>query len=182
VNFPTRLQNNCISAIDNIFIDYSRQGYYEISPIYNGLSNYDGQLISIQDVNLRAQTYNIQYITKISKFSLAKFNYNLSFVKWEDIFDDNNADSMFNSSLNIFLRLFYFSFPKIKKTSTNVKSNNGKLRPLKPCGFNRDFYLITKNYNDPKLKNDYKEYCKILWNTIKETKRSYYNKDVEFQK
>jgi hypothetical protein len=102
VSFPTRLQNNSISAIDNIFIDYSRQGNYKISPIYNGLSDHDAQLISIQDVNLLVQTYNIQYIRKINKFSLDEFNYNLSFVTWEDISDDNDVDSMFNSFLNTF--------------------------------------------------------------------------------
>jgi hypothetical protein len=39
----------------------------------------------------------------------------------------------------------------------------------------RDLYQLTKYYNDPKLKNYYKVHCKILLNTIKETKRSYEN-------
>jgi hypothetical protein len=140
VNFPTRLQNNSISAIDNIFIDYSRQGNYEISPIHNGFSNHDAQLISIQDVNLHVQTYNIQYIRKINKLSLAEFNYNLSFVTWEDVFDDNDVDSTFNSFLNTFLSLFfYFSFPKIKKTSTIVKSNRWITPTIQTlCCFKRD--------------------------------------------
>ena len=42
----------------------------------------------------------------------------------------------------------------------------------------RDLYQLTKYYNDPKLKNYYKVHCKILLNTIKETKRSYCNKQT----
>jgi hypothetical protein len=146
VNFPTRLQNNSISAIYNIFIDYSRQGNCEISPIYNGLSNHNAQLISIQDVNLHVQTYNIQHITKINKPTLAEFNYNLSFVTWEDIFDDSDVDSMLNSFLNTFVTLFYFTFPKIKKTCTIVKSNRWITPTIKTlCCFKRDLYLLTKN-------------------------------------
>jgi sulfatase maturation enzyme AslB (radical SAM superfamily) len=102
VNFPTRLHNNSISAIDTIFIYYSRQENYELAPIYNSLSDHDSQLISIQDVNLYAQTYNIQNKGKINKFSLAEFNSNLSFVTWEGIFDDNDVDSMFSSFRNTF--------------------------------------------------------------------------------
>jgi exonuclease III len=40
-DFPTRIQNLSMSAIDNIFIDYSRLGAFEVTPISNGLSNHD---------------------------------------------------------------------------------------------------------------------------------------------
>jgi hypothetical protein len=86
---------------------------------------------------------------------------------------------MFNSFLNTFVKLFYFSFLKINKTNTIIKSNRWITLTIKSlCTFKRDLYLITKNYNDPKLKNYYKEYCKILPNTVKETKRSYCNKQI----
>ena len=55
-DIPSRLQNTSISAMDNIFIDYSRQGNYDISPIHNGLSDHDAQLISIHDVDIYVQT------------------------------------------------------------------------------------------------------------------------------
>jgi hypothetical protein len=45
VRFPTRLQNKSATAIDSIFIDTSKFANYVISPLYNGLSDHDAQLI-----------------------------------------------------------------------------------------------------------------------------------------
>jgi hypothetical protein len=36
VNFPTRIQKNSTTAIDNIFIDTSKTGNYSVSPILMG--------------------------------------------------------------------------------------------------------------------------------------------------
>jgi hypothetical protein len=41
VEFPTRFQNTAISVIDNIFIDFTRQGNFVIFPIYNVFSDHD---------------------------------------------------------------------------------------------------------------------------------------------
>ena len=45
VNFPTRVQNNCSSAIDNIHIDKSKLENYSVKPLINGLSEHEAQLI-----------------------------------------------------------------------------------------------------------------------------------------
>ena len=71
--------------MDNIFINYSRQGNYEISPIHNGLSDHDAQLISIHDIDFYVQTYNIQNIRKTNKYSLVGFNYNIGLVTEDEI-------------------------------------------------------------------------------------------------
>jgi len=47
VNFPTHIQKNSATAIDNIFIDTSKMGNYTISPIINGLSDHDAQIITL---------------------------------------------------------------------------------------------------------------------------------------
>jgi exonuclease III len=39
VNFPTRIENNCVTLIDNIFID--KEINYTIKPCINGLSDHD---------------------------------------------------------------------------------------------------------------------------------------------
>jgi hypothetical protein len=49
-NFPTRLQNGSATAIDNIFIDASLQRNYVIYPLFNGLPDYDAQLIVLTEV------------------------------------------------------------------------------------------------------------------------------------
>jgi len=70
---------------------------------------------------------------------LIEFNYNLSFVTWGDMFDDNDVNSMFNS----FINTFYFSFCKIKKTST-ITDNGWVTQTIKAlCCFKRDLYLLT---------------------------------------
>jgi hypothetical protein len=47
--FPTRIQNNSVTALNNIFIDISKFEDYIISPPVNGLACHDAQLIMIND-------------------------------------------------------------------------------------------------------------------------------------
>jgi hypothetical protein len=47
VHFPTRVQNQSNTAIDNIFIDNYKFTKYTVSPICNGLSDHDTQLLTI---------------------------------------------------------------------------------------------------------------------------------------
>jgi exonuclease III len=47
VHFPTRVQNQSCRAIDNIFTDKYKFTKYTASPIYNGLSDHDAQLLTI---------------------------------------------------------------------------------------------------------------------------------------
>jgi hypothetical protein len=56
VHFPTRIQNKSNTALDNIFIDNYKFTKYNVSPIYNGLSDQDVQLLAITDISL--QTVN----------------------------------------------------------------------------------------------------------------------------
>jgi hypothetical protein len=50
---PIRLQNQSNMAVDNIFIDNYKFTKYTVSPIYNGLSDHDAQLLTIKDINLQ---------------------------------------------------------------------------------------------------------------------------------
>ena len=49
VNFATRLQNNPSMAIDNIFVDNSKINLSSISPIKNGLSNHNAQILTTKN-------------------------------------------------------------------------------------------------------------------------------------
>ena len=51
VYFPTRIQNTSATAIDNICINVSKLDEYIISPITNGMSDHDAQLIVINNIN-----------------------------------------------------------------------------------------------------------------------------------
>ena len=59
VNFPTRIQKNSTTAIDNIFIDTSKIGNYIISPIINGLPDHDAQIIRLYSNIPRTTTKKI---------------------------------------------------------------------------------------------------------------------------
>ena len=57
VNFMTRIQNNSISAIYNIFIDTKRFETYTLTPLSNGLSDYEAQLLEIRHIDLKLQKH-----------------------------------------------------------------------------------------------------------------------------
>jgi len=118
-DFPTRIQKTTISATDNSFTDFSRQGNIVIFPICNGLSDHDTQLITIYDVGLYDQIYNTINIRRINENSLNEFKYILNFELWEDIFAEKEVNITFNSFLNTFLRNFHSNFPSMKKTKNN---------------------------------------------------------------
>jgi len=45
VEFPTRFGLTSQTAIDNVFIDISTLGNYELYPLINGLSDHDAQML-----------------------------------------------------------------------------------------------------------------------------------------
>jgi hypothetical protein len=105
-----------------MFIDYLRLGTYKIIPLPNSISDHDAQLILIHDIILPIPPKGCWITRKFDKGSLADFNYKLSSEIWNDVFEENDVNVMFNSFLNIFLRHFYASFPKAYiKSFTPIK-------------------------------------------------------------
>jgi hypothetical protein len=83
---------------------------------------------------------------------------------------DRDVDTIFNSFLNTYLRIFYSSFPK-KKANAETKNNPWMIHGIKTCRHKRELCATLKNSNDPNLKHYYKIYCKILSNVIKAAKK-----------
>jgi len=108
--FPTRLQNKSAKAIDNIFIDTSKFANYVISALYNGLPDHDAQLIVLSDIDITIQNSKFKILRRTDTHSILDLRYKLSFETWNSIFYSNGVNSMFNSFLNIYLRVFYSSF------------------------------------------------------------------------
>jgi hypothetical protein len=69
VNFPTRVQGNSATAIDNIFIDITRLDNYFIRPIINGLSDHDAQSITLNTVNMSVHAKQFKLIREINKYN-----------------------------------------------------------------------------------------------------------------
>ncbi|PNF30772.1 hypothetical protein B7P43_G06180, partial [Cryptotermes secundus] len=179
VNFPTRVQNNSSSAIDNIFIDNSKLRDYTVGPFINGLSDHDAQLIEINNIDLQPSNQQYQTVRKINKHTMADFVTKLSNESWDNVFDSNNIDSKFNCFLNTYLRIFYSSFPlKIVKNENKNKSTWITIGIKTSCKHKRQLYLASRDSNDPRLKSHYKMYCKILSKVIKEAKQNNYNSQI----
>jgi hypothetical protein len=121
----------------------------------------------------------LKIIRKIGTYTMRDFQYKLSFETWNSVFDDNDVNTMFNSLLNIYLWIFYSSFPLRRvnsKTNRNVWITIG-IRTS--CKHKRDLYLLCRNSNNIKLTECYKLYSKILSNVTKEAKTHYYNSQIE---
>jgi exonuclease III len=112
--FATRSLNGSNSAIDNIFIDTSHCDKYTLAPLINGLSDHDGQIMKLEKINMQKQPNETRIIRDFNKCSIDDFRTKLSYEIWGNIFGGSDVNSKFNNFHNIFLRIFYSSFPKKK--------------------------------------------------------------------
>lgn len=111
VSVPTRVQKNSKSAIDNFSIDLTRIGKFTIDHFHNALSDHDAQILFINEFHLQTHNNNIIVIRNINKFSLHDFKVMLSYENWDEVCSNNNVDTICNSFLNTYLRIFYLCFP-----------------------------------------------------------------------
>lgn len=181
VQFPTRTQNQSSTTIDNIFLDTTKITNYNVGPLYNGLSDHDAQVITIKDINQHLVN-NLSYtIRNIHKYSIEDFKNRLCCESWDSIFGSNSnmdVESLFNTFLNNYLRIFYTSFPT-KKVMKRTNTNNWITPGIRiSCNHKRHLYLLSRDSKDTKIKEYYKEYSKILSKVIVEAKRSMYNNQV----
>jgi len=180
INFLTRIQNISSTATDNISIDVSQLESYTLTPIINRVSDHDAQLLTISIDYSYVPTHWSKTVRKINKYTISDFIDKLSCESWDSIFDSEDVNAMFNSFLNIYLRIFYSSFPLQKVTNCNNNDNNWITLGIKTSRrHKRDLYLISRNSNDEKLKRHYQAYCKILLKVIKEAKKLYYDTKIK---
>jgi len=121
VRFSTRSFNGSVTAIYNIFIDISHSDKYTLGPLINGLSDHDGQIIKLKNINMQKQPHETKIIRNVNKRSMEDFKIKLSYEIWENIFGGNDVNDMFNNFHNTFLRIFYSSFPKKRIQAFNTK-------------------------------------------------------------
>jgi hypothetical protein len=115
---------------------------------------------------------------KINQNHLALFASQLSFETWDEIFNGDDVDKIFNIFLNIFLRIFHSSFPMSRVTINN--KDKGWLTPMLIAlsQMKNDYYLLSRSYDNVTLKDSYKYICKKLKLKIKEAKTLYYNTKI----
>jgi hypothetical protein len=163
VHFPTRIQNSSATAIDNIFIDITRNGNYAICPLVNGLSDHDAQIMKLNNINVIRQSSETKTLRNFNKYSITEFQIKLSY---DNIFGENDVNTIFNNFLNTYLRIFNSRFTK--KIQFKRNGNTWMTKGMKTsCVHKRELYMNCRNSNGIKLKEYYKLYCKILSKVIK---------------
>jgi hypothetical protein len=95
-----KIQNNSISATDNIFIDSSKLETYVLTHLSNGLSDHEAQLLEILYIDLKPQNQQQRLTGKIDNHSMADFLMKLSCDTWDTVFSNVDIDTKFNSFLN----------------------------------------------------------------------------------
>ena len=106
VTFPTRIQKNSQTIIDNIFIITLKFNNFSVYPCVNGVSDHDAQLLIIYDI-ITDKPYTIaSFRRKFDKLSCANFNNKLSYELWDNVFSEKDVDTSFNNFLDTYLKLF----------------------------------------------------------------------------
>ena len=67
--------------------------------------------------NNKSHDYQTYLKRNVNKYTIAEFQNSLSYESWEQVFDGNDVNKMFNSFLNTYLSIFHTTFPlkKINK-------------------------------------------------------------------
>jgi hypothetical protein len=174
-NFPTRICNNFSTLIDNIYIS-TKICNFSIIPLINGLSDHDGQIITLSHIT-NITPNKVSFLSrKINKDSILKFLNLLSYENWEEIFVDKDVNTLFNNFLNTYLKIFNACFP-IKK-----KQHHKTFKPWLTIGIRTSCmnkrklyktYRISKNLNFIKYN---KNYCKILSSVIISAKKKHFDR------
>jgi len=88
------------------------------------LSDHDAQLLMFSADYSHIPTQKSKTIRKISKNMISDFINKLSNESWDTIFTSDDVHAMFNSILNIYLRILYSSFPPKRELNRNNNNDN----------------------------------------------------------
>jgi hypothetical protein len=74
--------------------------------------------------NSHIPTQKSKTVRKINKNTISDFINKLSDESWDMIFTSDDVHAMFNSFLNIYLRILYSSFPPKRELNRNNNNDN----------------------------------------------------------
>jgi hypothetical protein len=94
VDFPTRIDKEASSIIDNIFVDKSNFDNYTIMLSINGLLDHDAQLLMISITHKKVQKKSYYYKRKINSHTIADFQLKLSYENWDSIFRGEDVNRL----------------------------------------------------------------------------------------
>ena len=175
VDFPTRIYNNSITTIDNIFINTVNLNKFSVYPGINGLSDHDAQIIVLHDIAIMTDEKKLSFCRRFNGAAITDLTTKLSYESWDEVLSYNDVNMSFNKFLNIYLTIFYSSFPT-KAVYNSSFSKAWLTQGIKiSCTNKRKLYLISRHSQDQNMKIYYRRYCKVLAEVIKLAKQKYYN-------
>jgi len=119
-------------------------GNYELYPLINGLSDHDAEMLILNKGQKKEKECYTYTKRKINKYTIADFQLNLRYEMWEQVFDGNVVNEIFNSFLNTFLRICYSSIPLIRVR--NKMNQNSWITPgiITSCKYK--YKYVKENY------------------------------------
>jgi hypothetical protein len=175
VDFATRIYNNSVTTIDNIFINTNNLNNYSVYPCIDSLSDHDAQLMVLHDiVNMTCEKHSF-LCRRFNEEAISDFNIKLSYESWEDVISYNDVNMSFNKFLNTYLTIFYSSFPTRAVYNLSISKAWLTQGIRIACINKRKLYIISRQSLDRNKKLHYRRHCKILAEVIKLAKRKHYN-------
>ena len=178
VDFPTRITPDSQTLIDNIFLE-KKSLKTLIYPHINGISDHDGQLVILPELNTPLSKTPIYCRRVINEQAVQKFVTTLSHECWEVVFSNEDINTIFNSFLDSYLKIYHSCFPtKNKRNSSNSKPWLTKGLKISCHNKNR-LYQLSKHSTDCGFISYFKRYRKILKSTIESSKRKYHDNLIQ---
>ena len=113
--------------------------------------------LNLHDLNSQVQDYYIYTARDINEYSINEFRTYLSYETWDCVFGLKNnpdVDTLFNSFLNNYLRIFHNHFPQCKFTKRHNHTHWMTLGIRTSCKHKRLLYLYTRSSNDTSLQKN----------------------------
>jgi hypothetical protein len=81
---------------------------YVTLPIVNGLSDHNAQLITINDIHLKVSINTPRFIRRFNKHGIFDFRIKLSLETWDNVFENNDLNLMYNFFFEYILKSILF--------------------------------------------------------------------------
>jgi hypothetical protein len=70
----------------------------------------------MNDINLKIQNIKPRFIRNIDEYGISDFKNKLSYEMWDNVFENNDVNSIYTSFLNMIFKSILIKFPS-KKTN-----------------------------------------------------------------
>ena len=152
-DFPARINNISMTAIDNSFIDKYRNKNFTINPLPNGLSDHYAQVLVFNNTNIQNPfTYPI-IRRNINKFTISEFKLHLIYKSWDNVFYDDKVNTVLHNFLSTYQRIFYHSLPLKKYIYIHNQNNKTWITAgiKESCIHKRKIHMLSRNTKNPEL-------------------------------